>query len=259
MLTVLISTLEEGIYDLEKAVRLRHPSVRYLIVHQTDSVDELPDHLQNRQDVTVVQSATRGIAVSRNIGLKHCQTTYALIADDDVELIWQGMTELLDMIKLDAPDFALFKIQTPPGQPEYKDYPAKPYKITHLKHWVSSIEIVVNVAKARKEGRYFDERFGLGTLLNRGEEEIFVTDLIRNNWRGFYFPVYIVKHPFSSSGKRQRSLKDRFFFQGAYDTRVGKRDIPRHTVLNYLRDPTRIMATIYYRKGSKYIQRGPLG
>ncbi len=253
MLTVLISTMDDGIYDLENAVQIRHPSIRYLIVHQTGSVRKLPRFLQDRGDVAIVQSVTRGIAVSRNIGLHHCQTAYALIADDDVEFVPQGMEVLLDIIKRDKPDFALFKIQTSEGQPEYKDYPMESYEIRQLKHWVSSIEIVVNAHKARREQLRFDERFGLGTALNRGEEEIFVTDLIRNNWKGYYFPIYLVKHSYLSSGKCRRSRRDQYFFLGAYDARIGKRSIPRRRLLDYLQDPLQLMSDLYYRKGRDYI------
>ncbi len=258
MLTVLISTMEDGIDELEKAVQIRHASLRYLIVQQTEVVREVPDFLQDRRDIDIIQSATRGIAVSRNIGLQHCQTTYALIADDDVEFVPDGITALLHIIKRDAPDFALFKIQTPHGKPAYKDYPAKPYEVRSLKHWISSIEIVINARKAKKERLRFDERFGLGTGLSRGEEEIFVTDLIRHNWKGHYFPIYLVRHPYESSGKSPRSRRDQFFFQGAYDARIGKRNIPRDTLLDYLQDPRRVMSAIYYRKGRKYIEKTAL-
>lgn len=255
MLSVVVSTLEKGIERMEKTVAFRHPSVRYLIVHQTRSNRGLPEYLQHRPDIEVVQSATRGLAASRNIGLYHCQTPYALIADDDVEFSPSGITKMLGLIQDERPDFALFRIQTPDGQPEYKAYPAKSYLVNRLKHWVSSIEIVVSVERLKREGIRFDERFGLGTVLDRGEEEIFVSDLIRSGWVGHYYPIPIVKHPYESSGKISRSEKQRLFFQGAYDARLGISSLPRITWLDYLRHPGRILPSIYYYRGKKYIER----
>lgn len=256
-LTVLISTLGNGIHGLEQTIRIQHAALRYLIVQQTSGEYKIPAFIRSRADIDIIQSPTRGIAISRNIGLQHCRTTYALIADDDVEFLPDGMRALLEIISRDArPDFALFKIQTPNGQPPYKDYPAEPYKVKKLKHWVSSIEIVLNVKKAKREKLRFDERFGLGTGLQGGEEEIFVTDLIRNNWKGHYYPIYLVKHPFESSGKAPKSRRDHFFFQGAYDARVGKRTSPRNTLLDYLRKPGLVMSAFYYWQGRRYIETG---
>src|SRR5690606_20777279 len=117
MLTVVISTMGRGIDRLHEVIAIQHPAIRYLVVQQTKTGGELPTYLQLRKDVAVIQSATRRLSRSRNIGLKHCRTTYALIADDDVSLIPEGMQKMLDIIKHDRPDFALFKIQTHAGEP----------------------------------------------------------------------------------------------------------------------------------------------
>lgn len=255
ILTILISTLEEGILGLEKAVCIQHPLIQYLIVHQTRSASALPSNLIQRSDITVVRSPTRGIAASRNIGLKHCQTPYALIADDDVEFLPEGIAKLLDLIASKKPDFALFKIKTPAGQPEYKPYPRDSYPVDRLKHWVSSIELVVNADKVKKEKLFFDERFGLGTKLGSGEEEIFVTDMIKSGWRGFYFPIYIVIHPFESSGKRERGHKELYFFQGAYDRRIGKSRRRTDSLFQYIRRPSLVIGEFFYHRGKKYIQK----
>ncbi len=241
---------------MEKTVAFRHPAIRYLVIQQVGSLlCVLPNYLRHRTDVTVVQSATRGLAVSRNIGLAHCQTAYALLADDDVAYVPEGMEQLLDALNTHRPDFALFQIQTLAGEPPYKAYPTKPYRVNRLKHWVSSIEIVVNVARLKADAICFDERFGLGAPLDRGEEEIFVSDLIRNGWEGHYFPIPIVKHPYESSGKRARSRKDQLYFQGAFDARLGRRTLPRPTLLECVRVPRRMLDVVYYRKGRQFVKR----
>lgn len=256
MLTIVISTVGEGIERLDKAIAYRHPAVRYLVVQQVGRLPRAtPDYLLRRADVAVFQSATRGLAVSRNIGLERCQTPYALLADDDVEYLPAGLEQLLDAVRTQRPDFALFQIQTPHGEPPYKDYPPAPYTLTRLRHWVSSIEILVNANKLKADGIRFDERFGLGASLDRGEEEIFVSDLIRKGWLGRYFPIPIVKHPYESSGKKVRSRKEQFFFQGAFDARTEARTVPPATLLDCLRNPGRLVDAFHYRRGRKYVKQ----
>lgn len=243
MLTIVISTMGDGIEHLQRALSFHHPSIRYLIVHQTSEERAVPFYLRTREDVTVIQSKSRGLSRSRNIGLSNCRTSYALIADDDVAFVKRGVLQILDIIDKDKPDFGLFMIQTREGEPEYKQYPTSSYQIDHLKHWVSSVEILVSVDKLREYNIRFDERFGLGTQLGRGEEEVLIRDLIRQGLRGWYYPIYIVQHPYESSGKLKRTKAEQHFFQGAFDARVGAEHLQDEEFQN----------SKEYRQGREYI------
>lgn len=223
MLTIVISTWENGLFDLEKSIQIRDPDISYLIVHQTQGKKELPLFMERRTDVEIITSRTKGLSVSRNIGLQNCRTPYALIADDDVEYIPEALNTLLRKIERDRPSFTLCKIQTLEGEPEYKEYPKETYRVKGLKHWVSSIEILVDIREIMRHKVYFDERFGLGSMYDRGEEEVFVHDLMKHNLEGVYYPLEIVKHPYMSSGKNERSIEEYWFVQGALDERVGER------------------------------------
>lgn len=253
MLTIIISTWEDGIFNLERTVRLRHPLVSYLIIHQTQKEPVAPDYLINRPDVDIVSSYTRGLSVSRNIGLRNCKTRYALIADDDVEYIPAGIEELLKTIEQSKPNFGLFKIQTLDGEPEYKRYPKESYEIRELKHWVSSIEILIDIDKIREYNVCFDERFGLGAPLDRGEEEVFVHDLISHGLRGVYYPLYIVKHPHMSSGKKSRAVGEHWFVRGALDKRMGKQLSLREIREELPLKDDMPIAEIYYDKGRAWV------
>lgn len=254
MLTVVVSTWEDGVFDLEKTLRWQHPKVRYLVIHQTEKKGAHPGYMAGRPDVQVLSSNTRGLSVSRNLGLRNCKTRYALIADDDVEYIPEAMEELLGILERDQPDFGLFKIQTLPGEPEYKVYPRNRYEVQVLKHWVSSIEIVVDVDKVRGRDLLFDERFGLGAPLDRGEEEVFVHDLLASGLRGTFYPLYIVIHPYMSSGKVNRAIEEQWFVRGALDRRMGrqmsvydiKAELQNNTVDLHL-------AELYYDRGREWV------
>ncbi len=253
MLTILLSTTDDGIYKLRDAIRLKHPLLRYIIIHQTAKREIRPPYLRQRDDVEVIRSTIKGLSNSRNIGLKNCCTRYSWFLDDDVTIIEEGVMFMLDILRTEAPDFALFKIKTHPGEPEYKEYPKEPQDAGKLKHWVSSIEIIVDAEKLEKSDIYFDRRFGLGTRLDRGEEAILIHDLLQNGWSGRYYPKFLVNHAYESSGKRKRSSKKDNYFKGAYDARLGRK-FRTLSIANYFSNPTTAIEDFYYITGRLYIQ-----
>lgn len=217
--TIIISTLNEGILHLEKTIKLIHPNIRYLIVHQNVEKIGLPSFLQ-RKDIEVIETPTKGLSVSRNIGLRNCKTDYGIIADDDVEYIEDGITQLLEIIKTDKPDFATFKIKTPDDEPDFKDYPLAKHDFSKSILQVASIEILLNVKKIRNKHIAFDERFGLGTKLRQAEEEIFIHDLIDYDFYGTYYPLFFVKHPYESTGSKIIKESHKYFLKGAFAQRT---------------------------------------
>lgn len=226
-LTIIISTMNERILGMEKAIRIVHPQIKYLIIHQNRSNISVPDFLK-RNDIEIINTLTLGISKSRNIGIKNCKTEYAIIGDDDVTYIEEGLIKTLDIIDIDKPDFASFKIETPEGEPEFKIYPLQKlfFKNSHLT--VASIEILINVNKIKSKYIAFDERFGLGTLLRQSEEEIFIHDVIDNDLNGTYYPIFFVKHPYESTGTKKIKESKKYFLKGALSQRLGQKyKLPR--------------------------------
>lgn len=246
-LTILVSTLNGGVAKLEKTVRIRSEKIKYLIVHQNPKNVEVPDFLR-REDITIIDTKSIGLSNSRNLGLKNCTTEYALIADDDVEYIEEGINKVISIISNTTVDFLTFKIETPSGQPEYKIYPDRAYSLKLEKHWISSIEICVNVHSLKRNNISFDRRFGLGTILKKGEETILLNDIIKKGLTTRYYPIYVVKHPFDSSGKIKRSLMYSFFFLGAYNERNQIRNLNKDYGHEQLRNK------ICYYLGGLYIK-----
>lgn len=225
-LTIIISTMNDKIRCCENATRIQHPNIRYLIVHQNHNNTPIPNFLI-REDISIIPSKTKGLAKSRNIGIENCETKYALIADDDVEYIEEGLLKVLETINQDNLDFATFKIKTPKDSPEYKNYYNKETIITlPFFHWFSSIEILLNTHTLRYHKIHFDERFGLGTLLKKGEEQILIKDLLSQSTTntGKFFPIYLVKHPYESSGKKKLSEMQEYFIYGATLQRLNQKD-----------------------------------
>lgn len=249
LLTIIISTYDEGILELKKAIKIENPSIKYLIVFQNPKHIRIPDFL-NRKDIDIIDSKTKGLSVSRNIGIENCKTPYALLSDDDVEYIEEGLDQVLEIIQKEKIDFATFKIKTYDGEPEYNDYSSEKEEIKNIQHYISSIEILVNLQTLKLKKIKFDERFGLGTFLMRGEEEILIHDLQKKNSIGFYFPIYIVKRPFLSTGKIKLKEWKNYFIKGAFHQRIEKTNYTLPPT-NKLRD---LKNSFFYILGKIYIK-----
>ncbi len=222
LLTIIISTYDEGILELKKAIKIENPSIKYLIVFQNPKHIRIPDFL-NRKDIDIIDSKTKGLSVSRNIGIENCKTPYALLSDDDVEYIEEGLDQVLEIIQKEKIDFATFKIKTYDGEPEYNDYSSEKEEIKNIQHYISSIEILVNLQTLKLKKIKFDERFGLGTFLMKGEEEILIHDLQKKNSIGFYFPIYIATSLEDALHRREKLPAGGAFVtqQGHLVSRVG--------------------------------------
>ena len=109
---------------------------------------------------------------------------------------------------------------------------------------------MVNLQTLKLKKIKFDERFGLGTFLMRGEEEILIHDLQKKNSIGFYFPIYIVKHPFLSTGKIKLKEWKNYFIKGAYHQRIEKTNYTLPPT-NKLRD---LKNSFFYILGKIYIK-----
>lgn len=250
ILTIIISTLNEGIYNCKNAVLIQDSKLCYLIIHQNLNGCIVPEFLK-RDDISIITSRSKGISKSRNIGIQNCNTTYALIADDDVKYTEDGLQDILKIIKTDKPDFATFKIKTLNGEPVYKDYPIKKIDLNlEPHHNISSIEILINIIKIKFKDIKFDERFGLGAKFIKGEEEIFISDLKNTNFKGIYYPIDLVIHPYESSGKLKLKESYNYFLKGAVFTRQ-KKNQPCFNHFNIIR---KLKNQFFYNLGKLYIK-----
>lgn len=234
LLTVIISTLNEGITNTLGAVHIQHPMVQYLIIHQNNTGFAIPSLLE-RADITIITTQSVGLSKSRNIGLQYCQTAYALIADDDLIYVEGGFDLILQHLNRTGADLLTFKIKTSPNEPEYKFYASHEMSLQDPGiHYISSVEICAHIPTLKEHNITFDERFGLGTTLKKGEEEILIDDCLKSGLKCIFIPAYIVRHPFESSGKSIPSRWAISFFEGAFNERLKRfRILERNMFKNF--------------------------
>lgn len=218
MLQILISTCNERLTAVPDMLMASRNDVSYIVVHQqfSDSVtvsqQEASDYLQNRQDVILKHTATKGLSVSRNIALNLSTAPFILLADDDIRFTQDAFSSIIsNMNKHDQAAAITFRYRGESG--EYnKSYP----KHGGNRVWsnifqVSSIEVCLRHEFIKYHQLSFDTRFGLGAEYPVSEENILLSDILDKAGTIYFEPLDIAVHPDVTSGANwdQRYLRAR--------------------------------------------------
>ncbi len=223
-LNLLIATIDEGIERVAANIPAPYPGLGFIVSHQitAEQFRVLPAELK-RPDVTVTVLEGKGLSRNRNNALLMADGDIALLADDDAIYRPEHFERVFRVFEEDSEiDVACFKIDTPVGEPEYKDYSPEPYSLNEeSRHYISSLEIAFKVAPVNGKSILFDERFGLGSeLIESGEEAVFIFDCVRAGLKVLFIPAYVVEHTRESTTKvLDQNSEERVLFKGAYDAR----------------------------------------
>ena len=224
LVNVLISTIDAGINRVENVLLSPRSDLKYVVSHQVtdEQYRDIPAVLK-RKDVLIDQIKGRGLSRNRNNAFAMADGDIGILADDDVLYQDEYIDTIITAYKADQDlDVACFKIATPSGEPEYKDYAAFSYLLSRESHhYLSTIEITVKLKELINNKLLFDERFGLGSKLNSfGEEAVFIHDCIKAGLKVKYIPDYVVEHEATSTIKGNSPYAaSNNIFKGAYDAR----------------------------------------
>lgn len=217
---LLISTNKPDLDYLYEKIKDVGPKVEIIIISQYSNERSQHGRLCELENVKIIDSNTFGLSKSRNIAIKYCKNDICLFGDDDAEYI-EGFDQQIEAAFMQNPKASIitFQIRTPDGV-FFKKYKSVQFKHTLLSILkVSSIELAFNGLAVRESKILFDERFGLGSKYEAGEEVIFLSDCIKKGLKAIYCPKSIVIHKYESSGK---SVNDRqySFVRGAMFYRI---------------------------------------
>lgn len=223
ILNILISTIDNRIDDVVQIVLPMRSDVKYFITHQCTEYRyaRIPEGLR-RDDVYIFHMQGKGLTKSRNNTIRNATGDVCLIADDDVRYSNEYFDTILSAYKDESLDFACFKINTGDENLPYKDYPQEAVKLTRkYYHTPSSIEITFRLKSIRESEMWFDERFGLGARIVGGEERLFILDAFEANLNVWFFPEYVVNHPYDSSVKKMSKYDtNKVSMLGAMDAKI---------------------------------------
>ncbi|PXY43455.1 glycosyltransferase [Flavobacterium hydrophilum] len=205
-----------------------------LIINQTTENDLLSSDFSC---VRVINSFEKGLSKSRNLGLRNTTGKIILIADDDIiykvnfdEKIIQAHNEFSKATILS------FCIEKPNGS-LFKKYFLKPKKKLSLLELfgVLSVEITINTKNIDRSELIFDEKFGLGSSFQMGEEAIFLADIKEKKKSIGFFPSVIAIHPEISSNEKI-NIAEKYYIQGAFLARVLKGNYNIHLAMKLFFD-----------------------
>ncbi|MGN5288660.1 hypothetical protein [Aeromonas sp. 11P] len=148
------------------------------------------------QDAIMINSTSMGLSKSRNLAIDLLPLkSIGIISDNDVILVDDVYKNIIKAYEFfpDA-DAITFKVFNFDGSDFKKCYPDKPRRhnlVSILR--VSSIEITIRKSEINSNVK-FDDGFGLGSDIDIGEENIFLSDLIKKGGKVYYYPLYIGMH-----------------------------------------------------------------
>lgn len=200
---ILVCTLDEGIREVDGLLLPPLPEVQYLVAWQQTHAGQppLPATWKQRGDLRVLPHTGSGLSRNRNFALQHAEGDWLVIADDDNRYTPQSLQHLRHAISL-HPDAAALQLQAADyaGRP-LRNYPPHAYEYSTRPRgtYVASYELALR-RKAMLPA--FDTRFGLGTYLGCGEEEVFIHQLAASGQSVWYEPLSFVMTDAASTGTR---------------------------------------------------------
>ncbi|MCF8529010.1 MAG: glycosyltransferase family 2 protein [Aquiluna sp.] len=166
--------------------------------------------LMLRDDITIQELSTIGVAKSRNRSIWLARGKYLVFGDDDVEFQVEGLEEAIEFLDT-HPQYSLLLGQAIDETGSLrKQYPNNRQALTKYNSArAATYEMIIRVESVRSLGVFFDEEFGAGASNYLGDEYIFIVDLLAAGGHAVFMPITIAMHPAESSGSRWGSAKDR--------------------------------------------------
>lgn len=148
-LSILLSTINDRIFDAARLLELRFDNSEFVVVHQiTDlSKSDTYSNFYNKYantDIRFIPMYAKGTGKSRNAAMANAQGELMYLCDDDLNLLPDFYSTIIQTAdNYPEIDIFSFKIRTTEQQP-FKQYPAEAYNHTiRSTAKVSIVEMVI--------------------------------------------------------------------------------------------------------------------
>lgn len=198
LLPTLGSREEELIRLFDSLENQIHKNFEVIVVTQGNHEKVAEILLNYKFEYKHIPMEGRGIAIARNIGLPHINGDVLAFADDDGWYDKEALQIVKEHIEKYDPDIVTFRHIDPYKNEYTRAYPESEIlgfkKMDTLKQM--SLDIYININRVPVYIDGFDERFGVGSKYNSGEENIYLMDLYNKGYKKmYYFPIIIAYHP----------------------------------------------------------------
>ena len=165
-----------------------------------------------KPNAEIIELDSTGVTKSRNAVINKAQTEYLVFADDDIEVIPNGLRQVIEYLDY-HPEVSIVLARVNAGDKPRKNYPEELTTLTRFNSAKAATpEMVIRVKAIKDAGIFFDENFGAGMDNFLGDEYIFVSDAISKGLKAVALPIPIATHDELSSGtdwQSERSVKAR--------------------------------------------------
>ncbi len=157
--------------EIDNLVRRMKISSKYLIINQNQN------DVSIKNENVIIQKG-RGVSKSRNFGFKYIDSEIVCLADDDMIYNDNYKKIILDAHnKYKTADIICFYVESKNKNRKTKRFRTK--KIDYINaNKIFNPEITIKVDSLKKYSLAFNEMFGSGTKIDRGEEQIFLFDAL---------------------------------------------------------------------------------
>ena len=187
-----------------------------LIINQCDKVASSEFYFFNNQGekylARIISTKDRGLSKSRNLAIANAKGEILLISDQDV-VFQKGYSRNIVKTYEKRPeaDIILFSV-SPNNRPNNQNDLTKIGFISAMR--AKSIETTLKREKIWKSGLKFDETMGAGSGNGSGEENKFLFDCLKNNFKIFRSPIFIAEERPTGSTWFTGYTKDYFVNRG---------------------------------------------
>lgn len=219
-LEILIATMHQNNFDFLVTMfpYTSFSNYNLVIVNQTDSSNLLVSDYKN---IKVINSFTKGLSKSRNLAIKNATKAILLITDDDVIFTKDFDTHIVQAFS-NYTTHDILKFQFWQGDKLARNYSKK---VLLQLHWfeilnAASIEMAFK-RESIADVVFFDENFGLGSIIPLGEEAVFLSDAKKKNKKMGFIPEVIAIHNTNTTTQRL-SNETKYFNESAVFYRIFK-------------------------------------
>lgn len=226
MISIILPTLGDRISELKRLfdslISQTYKNFEIILVSQGNFA-KIENLIKNYElNIKHIRSNRKGLSVNRNIAINYVNGNIIVFSDDDA---WY-FEESLEIVKKEIKnkDVVCFQIFDPVNNEQYKNYNTHKSNVNRLQILKkSSIEICINLSRVKKEKLKFNEKFGLGTYVKSGEENIFLKRILDNGNKIHYVPIVFVYHRKKINTKLDKMfLKDKIkVFREIYGILLG--------------------------------------
>lgn len=203
-LEVIISCMYQKDNSIINSSNLKDIST--LVINQCDIED---DNIININKIhRILNTRTRGLSISRNLGIVNSKENICVISDDDETFI-PNLKEIVLGAYEECKDADIIAFMLKNHQCSLGNSVKKLNKLTLLK--IASCQITFKRQSVLSKKIFFDEKIGSGTGNGAGEENKFLLDCYKSGLKIYYYPAYIATLNDSAS-KWFHGYDEKYFF-----------------------------------------------